>query len=284
MLTFPNLSNDVSVIPDFSRVTSPRGSIPEAYQENPDQPGHLRLEPRDSPGEFTAPNLPSNHSNRIWETSHFSETTGSNHTLDSQMHLPPLQINNEHEVLARGLGPLPEDVVDPDGFDLAPSPRLSWEKPEMYSQERKSLLMFSKIHMRIVFQDLKLLRKFSAFLVEHRPDSVSLLVYHLDTRKALAAIKYTNALAASLKPLDGLDFTREVAPNTANEVLRRKAEASFERLANEDLPAWITSVWMKAVEVSIRRRINGSLPSQLREYVSDLPTHLYFIFVLKRHS
>lgn len=181
--------------------------------------------------------------------------------------LPALQITNESEVHARGLAPLSEDVIDPDSFDLAPAPRPGWERPELFSLERRSLLMFSKTHMRIVFHDLKLLRKFSAFLVEHRPESVPLLVYHLDARKALAAIKYTNAVSDRLKLLGSLDFTKEPTPRTVNDILRKKAEASFEVLANEDLPAWITSVWMKAVEVSIRRRINGSLPSQLRECV-----------------
>lgn len=184
--------------------------------------------------------------------------------------LPPLQVTNENEVQRRGLAPLPEEVVDPDSFDLAPAPRPDWERPELFSLERRSLLLFSKAHLRIIFRDLKLLRRFSAFLVEHRPESVPLLVYHLDVRKALAAIKYTNAVTEMLRPLDALDFTREPAPKTSNDVLRRKADASFEVLAHQDLPAWITSVWMKAVEVSIRRRINGSLPSQLRECVMDL--------------
>lgn len=180
--------------------------------------------------------------------------------------LPPLQITNENEAHARGLSPLPEDKVDPEGYDLAPPPEADYERVGAFSLERKSLLLFSKTHLRLVFEDLKLLRKFSAFLVEHRPASVPLLVYHLDARKALAAIKYCNAVTDKLKPLNYLRFTQEsFVEKTANDVLKRKAEESFEVLANEDLAAWITSMWMKAVEISIRRRINGSLPSQLRE-------------------
>lgn len=204
---------------------------------------------------------PSNHSEAT--CSHHNADSGADDTLS----LPPLQVSNEHEVHARGLGPLPEDAIDPDSFDLVPPPRPDWEKPELFNLERRSLLMFSKTHLRIIFQDLKLLRKFSAFLVENRPGSVPLLVYHLDVRKALAAIKYTNAVNDHLRPLPSLEFTKEPAPKTTNDILKEKAEASFAALANEDLPAWITSVWMRAVEVSIRRRINGSLPSQLREYV-----------------
>ncbi|KAF3763115.1 hypothetical protein M406DRAFT_263032, partial [Cryphonectria parasitica EP155] len=138
------------------------------------------------------------------------------------------------------------------------------------SLERRSLLMFSKAHLRIVFDDLKLLRRFSAFLVDGRPDLVPLLLYHLDVRKALAAIKYTNAVVEGLRPLEGVSFSAQAPPRTANEELRAKAEESFEALANEALPAWVTSVWQRAVEVSIRRRIDGGLPSKLLDMSEGL--------------
>lgn len=110
--------------------------------------------------------------------------------------------------------------------------------------------------------------------MEHRPQHVPLLVYHLDARKALAAVRYANAVAGELprrvecgegREEEMLAFTREPVAGIECAALVRKAEESFRVLADEDLPAWITSVWMRAVEVSIRRRINGSLPTQLRE-------------------
>lgn len=188
---------------------------------------------------------------------------------DGIANLPPLQVSNEEEARARGLAPLREEAVDLDSFDLAPPPQADREKPEKYSLERRAFYMFSKTHLRIIFKDFRLLRKFTAFLVEYRPESVSLLVYHLDARKAVAALKYSNAVGDCLRPVDALPFTRAATPRSTNEELKRKAEASFEILANEDLPAWITAVWMRAVEVSIRRRINGSLPTQLRECVAS---------------
>lgn len=186
---------------------------------------------------------------------------------EGMVNLPPLQVSNDDEARARGLAPLHEEAVDPDSFDLAPPPQADREKAEQYSLERRSLFMFSKTHLRIIFQDFRLLRKFTAFLVEYRPESVPLLVYHLDARKALAALKYSNAVSDCLRPVESLAFTRAATPKSINEDLRRKTEASFNALANDDLPAWITAVWMRTVEVSIRRRINGSLPAQLRECV-----------------
>lgn len=228
--------------------------------------------------------------------------------------IPPLQSSSD--VHTRGLEPLSLTSLDPDGFDLAPPPEAGSERDaaaaanqRLFPLERRALLLFSTTHLRLVFEDIKLLRKFSEFLVESRPEYVPLMLYHLEVRKALAAIGYANAVAASLKPLDGksgsgntitsgnagghanaattgglFDFSKSCAPNTENEVLRAKAAASFEALANEALPAWITSVWMRAVEVSIRKRINGSLPAQLWEYVFHsfifLSPFLFRIFMI----
>ncbi|KKY36789.1 putative hisactophilin c49s mutant phototropin phy3 fusion protein [Diaporthe ampelina] len=106
----------------------------------------------------------------------------------------------------------------------------------------------------------------------HRPKSLPLFVYYLDTIKALAAFKYANAVREGLEPLDAYDFTRETAavPRTVNDCLERKADAAFELLAQEDLPAFITHVWMQFVETSIRRRITGSMPAHLRDMSEGL--------------
>lgn len=151
-----------------------------------------------------------------------------------------------------------------DDFDLTTR---AARNGELYTLERKSLLIFSKVHMRIILRDFKLLRKFAAFLVEERPERVQLLVYHLDCRKALAALNFSNQVAG------GLNISRlvpegvlgDTPPGALDEELRKRADESFHLLASEDLPAWVTSVWVKAVEVSIRMRITGSLPRQLRE-------------------
>lgn len=252
--------------------TSPQDvRIAEPLQRKPDPlvPSYASLAQRHQH------QLPQHASPEAPWSSHFSDSTGLSAHHDAgtntEPDLPPLQLSNDARAAARGLEPLPHSVVDPDSFDLTAPARPEWEeRPELEPLERRSLLMFSKTHLRLIFADLKLLRRFSVFLLENRPEHVPLLVYHLDVRKALAAIRYTNSVTGLLKPMEGLDFTRDRAPETVNEGLVRKLEESFRVLANEDLPAWITSVWMRAVEISIRRRINGSLPVQLREYVLDL--------------
>lgn len=232
----------------------------------------------------------SDHSTRpsAYAPSHTNTTTAATATPPPPAALPPpLQFSRDADTHARGLSPLPEDAVDPDSFDLTAPPRGAdledaSRGDKLEPLERRAQLLFSRAHLRIIISDLKLLRRFGVFLMEHRPQHVPLLVYHLDARKALAAVRYANAVAGTLarRVEEGeggvLGFTREAVGEVESEVLVRKAEESFRVLADEDVPAWITSVWMRAVEVSIRRRINGSLPTQLREWVFLLILGLKF--------
>lgn len=110
-----------------------------------------------------------------------------------------------------------------------------------------------------------MLLKFTTFLGQHRPDSVPVLIYYLDALKALAAIKYANAVAEALEPLEKHDFTSSLAPKTANEKLEEKAREAFMVLTREDLPAYVTYVWVNVVSTSIRKRITGTMPPHLRD-------------------
>lgn len=165
-----------------------------------------------------------------------------------------------------GLEPLCEEEVEPGSFDLVLP---ETDEASLYSLEERSEFLFSAQHLRIIFGDFSLYQRFATFMSTHRPKSVPLLIYYLDTVKALAAFKYANAISEAVEPLDAYDFTRDTAtiPKTVNECLEGKANAAFELLANEELPAFITNEWMQFVETSIRRRIVGSMPAHLKEYV-----------------
>ncbi|KAK2615977.1 hypothetical protein N8I77_002698 [Diaporthe amygdali] len=181
--------------------------------------------------------------------------------------LPALQATSaEH---SDGLEPLCEEEIEPGSFDLV-SPET--EGPGLYSLEERSEFLFSPQHLRIIFGNFALFQRFSTFMSTHRPKSVPLLVYYLDTVKALAAFKYANAISEALEPLDAYDFTRDTTavPRTVNDCLEKKANAAFELLAQEEMPAFITNAWMQFVEVSIRRRIVGSMPAHLRDMSEGL--------------
>lgn len=176
--------------------------------------------------------------------------------------LPALQATTVEN--SDGLEPLCEEEVEPGSFDLVLP---EGEDTGLYSLEQRSEFLFSQQHLRIIFGDFTLYQRFATFMSTHRPKSIPLLVYYLDTVKALAAFKYANAISEAVEPLNAYDFTQDTTPisNTVNDCLQKKADAAFEVLSQEDLPAFITDVWMDFVEISIRRRIVGSMPAHLKE-------------------
>lgn len=173
--------------------------------------------------------------------------------------LPPLQAKGPPDELDQ-LDPLTED--DPHSFDLVMP---AAEGHQLFSLEARSQQLFSREHLQVVFADPALLLRFTAFLSTHRPQSVPILVYYLDALKALRAINYANAIAEALEPIEGYEFTSHPARATVNSALEDKAAQAFDVLVREDLPAYITHIYIQVVSLSITRRITGTLPPHLRE-------------------
>ncbi|KAH9838205.1 Motif C-terminal to PAS motifs [Teratosphaeria destructans] len=192
-----------------------------------------------------------------------AESVFSQETTATSIHtLPPLQTKGPDNSDAQQLEPVIED--DPRSFDLVAPPS---DDPNVgiYLLERRAELMFSAQHLHVIFEDPKLLLKFTGFLNVHRPQSIPVLIYYLDALKALRAIDYANAIAEALDPIKGHRFTQHVVPPTLNNVLEEKANHAFDVLVKEDLPAYIAHTWISVVSVSIQRRITGTLAPHLRE-------------------
>lgn len=174
--------------------------------------------------------------------------------------LPPLQAKGPPDEVNR-LEPLLED--DPKSFDLiAPNEA---QPGKGFDLENRSEQLFSRGHLEAIFADAASLLKFTSFLSAARPQSLPLLIYYLDALKAMRAINYANAVAEALEPLEGYDFTQHPARPTVNSVLEDKANQAFDVLVREDLPAYITHVFIQVVSISIQKRITGTLPPLLLE-------------------
>ena len=185
------------------------------------------------------------------------ETAASSITSNS---LPPLQAKGPPDEVNR-LEPLLED--DPKSFDLiAPNEA---QPGKGFDLEKRSEQLFSRGHLEAIFADAASLLKFTSFLSAARPQSLPLLIYYLDALKAMRAINYANAVAEALEPLEGYDFTQHPARPTVNSVLEDKANQAFDVLVREDLPAYITHVFLQVVSISIQKRITGTLPPLLLE-------------------
>ncbi|CAJ2507969.1 Uu.00g091550.m01.CDS01 [Anthostomella pinea] len=189
--------------------------------------------------------------------------------------LPGLQSRGPLEY--DGLEPLAEEEFDPASFDLVAPARGG--SPQ-YALETTSELLFSTEHLRVIFDDPLLLQRFTNFLCASRPSSVPLLVYYLDSLKALKAIGYANAIAEALTPIEGLQFSYENVAKTVNDSLQAQATKAFEVLAREDLAAYITHTYVQSVSLTIKRRIANTLPAHLR----DLSEGLAEVFCLSDPS
>lgn len=180
-------------------------------------------------------------------------------TQGTSSELPPLQTQSVLEDSDQ-MQPLPGDLAG--SFDLVAPPE---EGHQIFSLETRSEQLFSRQHLGIIFSDPSLLLRFTAFLSTYRPQSVPILIYYLDALKALKAIKYANAIAEALNPIPRHGFTKTPAKPTINPVLEEKAAESFDVMVREDLPAYITLMYIQVVSLSISQRITGTLAPHLRE-------------------
>ncbi|KAI0969877.1 hypothetical protein F4678DRAFT_438586 [Xylaria arbuscula] len=179
-------------------------------------------------------------------------------------HLPALQNLN----LDDGLKPLATEEIDPASFDLVAPP----EVPQLqYSLEAKSELLVSVEHLRVIFDNPKHMQKFTDFLYSsQKPESVSLLNYYLNVMKALRAISYANALVGESANIKGFPSIELPPTETTSKLLINRANEALGVLAQEELPAYITYVWSRIVNITIKQRIKNTLPAMLRDLSEGL--------------
>nr|POE86923.1 phototropin-2 [Quercus suber] len=187
----------------------------------------------------------------------------SQETSATSIHtLPALQTKGPDNGDVDELEPMLSD--DPRSFDLL-LPQQGSQEIGIYALEKRAEQMLSAAHLRIIFENPRLLLKFTGFLNSHRPKSLPVLIYYLDALKAIRAINYANAIAEALEPMAGHTFSTEVPPPTQSTMLQEKAAQAFDVLVREDLPAYIAHTWISVVSISIQRRITGTLAPHLRE-------------------
>ncbi|RKF78330.1 putative white collar protein [Golovinomyces cichoracearum] len=181
----------------------------------------------------------------------------------NQEALPALQLKNNDYIKNDNI--YEHQFIDEDSFDLVVPPDTLSGNSTGYSLEDRAELLFSHEHLQTIFDDPSLLLKFTSFLSLCRASSIPILVYYLDSIKALKAISYSNAIAEALEPLPGIEFTNEPIPKTINPDLEERSRKAFDIIVREDLPAYVTYVYTQTVSLTIQRRITGTLPPHLVE-------------------
>lgn len=233
----PSKQNAIDSHPD------PQPQLPDQIQDKPPQTP-VRHSFSDRPASMTR-----------------SRSDVSQHLMNGgATELAPLQDQDGLDGFA-GFDPVSDD--NPASYDLlAPTEE---DQQKEYSLEKRAQTLFSREHLQVIFDDPSLLFKFTAFLTSQRPQSLPIFVYYLDTLKAIRAIHYANAISEGLDSVKGHDFTSQPVAATINTSLEQRANSAFNLLAREDLPAYITSLYIQIVTLSIKKRVTGSLAPRLRD-------------------
>ncbi|KAJ2973020.1 hypothetical protein NUW58_g9046 [Xylaria curta] len=179
--------------------------------------------------------------------------------------LPGLQSINlaDHD----GLKPLVAEDIDPASFDLVVPPAA----PEpQYSVEVKSELLLSVEHLRVIFNDPKHMQKFMDFLYALKPESVPLLNHYLNLLKALKAIGYADAIMKEIATIHRTSSSELPLTEAISKSLVGRANETFGVLAQEELPAYVTHVWTRIVNMTIKQRITNTLLPTLRDLSEGL--------------
>lgn len=218
----------------------------------------------------TRPSLdsPYTYAKRQWHADRDADMSNNARARNDRrdQELPPLQVNSNLESdELRGYAPVDAEEDDPTSFDLvAPG---APERPQQgkYNLEIQSQALFSKEHLQVIFSDPGYLLRFTSYLGMHRPQSVPILVHYLDSLKALRALHYANAIVEGLDAVPGFDFTKGPVEATRNAALLARANATFDQLVRDELPAFVTHEYVQIVSQSISARITGMLAPHLRE-------------------
>ncbi|KAI9838578.1 MAG: hypothetical protein M1819_004890 [Sarea resinae] len=222
---------------------------------------HYRQRPRSNDDDGSLLSSPATRPQSSQRSSNASAVETHDTTGTSPDLLGPLQTKGLPDD-SDPMDPLLED--DPKSFDLV-APLDHTQKHTGFSLETRSQQLFSREHLEVIFADRVLLHKFSSFLGKYRPQSMPVLIYYLDALKALRAIKYSNAIQESLEPIEDHDFTTHPPRMTVNAILEEKANQAFDVLVKNDLPAYITHLYVQVVSQHVQRRVSGTLPPHLRE-------------------
>lgn len=128
--------------------------------------------------------------------------------------------------------------------------------------------LFSADHLDIILKGSSLSARFTNFLNNYRPQSVPTLVRHLESQKALAAIRYANSLADQMSASPRRSSKRDVAVvDTEFDSISRKA---VEELVSEALPAYVTYRMVNVVTEVLVKEITGNNTPLMREMVKGL--------------
>lgn len=152
---------------------------------------------------------------------------------------------------------------DEPSYDLKPPPpSVSHDNVEALATR-----FFSVDHLELILRDHNFAARFTRFLNQYRPAHIPALVSYLETKKAITAIEYANAIADHIPTLPG--HPPYVAA-TLDDRFEAKSRRTVEDLVEEALPAYVTHRLVTLVTDTLVKEITGNNAPVMRELIPSL--------------
>ena len=119
--------------------------------------------------------------------------------------------------------------------------------------------------MIAILSSPRYLARFRDFLTEERPRSIPTLTHYLNACKALKSIQYANALVRlSIDvPTPGINQSSPIGI-VESPALEKRVQDALIALTAEELPAFITAIFINITSKVVEERIRGTLPDRFR--------------------
>ncbi|KAK0247305.1 hypothetical protein LTS09_017552 [Friedmanniomyces endolithicus] len=152
---------------------------------------------------------------------------------------------------------------DEPSYDLKPpAPSISHDNIEALSER-----FFSLDHLDVILRDHNLAARFTRFLNQYRPQHAQALTRYRETKKAMAAVEYANAIAEQILAAPG--HPPYVAA-TLDEQFEARSSEIAEDLVDDALPAYITHRLVTLVTDTLVKEITGNNAPIMRELIPSL--------------
>ena len=143
-------------------------------------------------------------------------------------------------------------------YDLKPPPPMT----PLFNIEMLTDRLFSLDHLKLIIRDSTFLAHFQLFLQKYKPDLSPTLRSYVETQKALSAVEYANAIAATI--------SKDSVAATIEPKFEENTSDAVDTLVQHALPGYITHRLVRIVTETLVKEITGQNTPIMRELVAGL--------------
>ena len=150
-----------------------------------------------------------------------------------------------------------------EAYDLkAPAPNVSHANIEELAGR-----FFSTDHLHTILRDHNAGPRFLRFLHEYKPQHSTTLTHYIESRKAITAVAYANAIAEHI-PTDEGESPHIAA--TLDDAFTAKSQSILEDLIEDALPAYLTHRMVALITDCLVKAITGEGTPVMKDMIPDL--------------